>query len=237
LDYYPTASELLVTALNNVTPEKILVLIGGSSVFRGEGQNVNELWSEKLQENLGDQYKVLNFAFNGADVPSFGGVAYRILREHYPKIIFLTSCSFIEKSDLDGSDLYDFIFWDAYYKKLFHPSRSDKLKISKLRRRELHSSRGMEMHLMSYFDSLFYFKSLWNWIGYNYFFTVWNRNAQPNYFRAKKYFNDEPLDNKGDAEKRKNDSNFLQGEMNGLKNLVIPPFLTDIKSRGLSHQS
>src|SRR5262245_23735042 len=68
--YYPTPEELLLTARHIVSPDKILVLIGGNSVFRGTGQNPDELWSMELQKLLGNQFKVLNYAMDGATTNS-----------------------------------------------------------------------------------------------------------------------------------------------------------------------
>lgn len=199
LDYYPTASELVATAKHKVKRDKILVLIGGSSIFRGDGQNSNELWSKKLQELLGDDYRVLNYAYNGAGFGSFGGVAYRILIEYYPKIIYVTSCSNTESPDIDRNDYSSYVFWDAYYKNLFHPDKIEQKKISKLRKIHLHSSK-IEMHLMSYLDSFLYFKSLWNWVSYRYLFTIWNGFAQPQAFKARRLSVEAEVNNKERAE-------------------------------------
>ncbi len=210
VDYYPTASELVATAKHDVDPNKILVLIGGSSVFRGDGQNEDELWSQKLQVILGNQYKVLNYGFNGARFPAFSGVAFRMLSERFPRIIFVSTCEFLgDKKQIDGGDFYGYLFWDAYYKGLFHPDKSEKQKISTLRKQQIFTEKGSEVHFMSFLDSFFYFRNLWNWVGYRFFFTVWNRNAYPATFQARRLFYDAKLDNKALVETaRKNQQRF-----------------------------
>lgn len=198
LNYYTTANELLVTARHEVSHNKILVLIGGSSIFRGEGQNPDELWSEKLQKLLGEKFKVLNYASNGAGFPSFGGVAFRMLREEYPKIIFISTCSLIEENNfkIDGGELYGYLFWDAYYKKLFHSNKVEQQKITQLRKSQIKTAQGAEQHLLSFLDSLFYFRNLWNWVGYRAFFTVWNRNVNVTPFKPKRFYHEEQIDQK-----------------------------------------
>lgn len=209
LAYYPTANELLVTARHDVGRDKILVLIGGSSIFRGEGQNPDELWSDRLQNILGDQFKVLNFAFNGASLSSFGAVAYRILSEEYPKIIFVSTCSWGEEVNIDGGNTYGYLFWDAYYKKLFHAHTEEKKIINQLRKSQLRTADGIELHILSYLDSLFYFRNLWNWVGYRLIFTVWNRNVAMTAYKPRRLYLDDVADIKTQvANVNKDDATF-----------------------------
>lgn len=195
IDYYPTANELLVTAKQNVSKDKILVLIGGSSIFRGDGQNSDDLWSVRLQELLGDKYTVLNYASNGAGFASFGGAAYRVLKEYYPKIIFVSTCSYAEDKEIEGNYIYKYVFWDAYYKGLFHPNIFEQKQITQLRKKEMLSKEGMELHIISFLDSLFYFRNLWNWVTYHIGYTVWNNLVREGPFMARRKFIDIKYDN------------------------------------------
>jgi hypothetical protein len=68
---------------------------------------------------------------------------------------------------------------------------------------------------MSYLDSLFYFKDLWNWVGYQYFFTVWTYASHP--FQAKKQMVDPVYDFKAMVEKRNQDKVQFQLE---IKNII-----------------
>lgn len=63
--FFPSAAQLITLAKKSVPEDKIAVIIGGSSVMRGAGQNEINLWSTKLEALLGDKYKVLNLAVNG----------------------------------------------------------------------------------------------------------------------------------------------------------------------------
>jgi hypothetical protein len=213
LDYFPTASELLMTAKHEVSSDKILVLIGGNSILRGEGQNDNEIWTKELQNILGNQFKVLNYGFNGAHFSSFGGAAFRMLSEIYPKIIFVSTCTFADEAhEIDGGNLYGYLFWDAYYKNLFHPDKNEKQKIVQLRRKQMSTKEGIELHFMSYLDSLFYFRNLWNWMGYQLIFTVYNKNVYPTIFKARRSFQDDVVDNETLAESVRKDTKRFKDE-------------------------
>lgn len=204
-NYYPTPDELLITASRKVAKNQTLVLIGGSSVFRGVGQNGFELWSKDLQKILGDNFKVINYANNSASFPSFAGVVFRTLVEQYPRIIFVSTCS-NNNGPMDGVQVYKYFFWDAYYKNLFHPSNLELKKIKKLRNDELQNEGDVELHLSAFLNSIFYFKNLWNWFSYHFCFTVWNNIVSHSAFKPRKYFKDEILDFKKIYSKYKKDT-------------------------------
>ena len=221
--YYPTASELLMTARHEVSKDKILVLLGGSSIFRGAGQDPNELWSDELQRILGDRYKVLNYATDGASFSSFGGVVYRMLRKEYSKIIFvIATFPFNSQGQIDGLDPYSYLFWDAYYKKLFIPENKEGVVIKQVRKEQMKTYAGMEQHIVSFLDSFFYFRDLWNWVGYHLLFTVWSDFEFQKPFLSRQHFEDEPIS----PEYRKvlaaanNDDEHLQNALKFLHDMV-----------------
>lgn len=233
LDYFPVAHELLATAQHKISPDKILVLIGGSSILRGDGQNEDDLWSVRLQKKLGSQYQVLNYGFNGAQFPGFGGVAYRVLSEHYKKIIFVSTCALSEANEMDGGKTYGYLFWDAYYKNLFHPNALEAKQIKQFRRAQLKTNNGIELHLMSYLDSKLYFRNLWNWVGYRYFFTVWNRNAYPQTLQARRHFRDIKIDNESLVATTRLNMERFQSEIDRLHSFSFDKQV-DFKSHHLS---
>lgn len=177
MHYYPTSSELLATAKHIVDPHKILVLVGGSSIFRGTGQNIDEVWTRDLQKLLGADYQVLNFAVNGGDLNSFGGTAYRILFEKFPNMIYVATATYGGPPEIDGVSTYNYLFWDAYYKGLFHSDKAELQKIHALRKTQMQDPAGIEKHLLSFLDSYFYFRNLWNWVSYHVKMSVWTESA------------------------------------------------------------
>lgn len=189
MHYYPTAHELLNTAEHHLQKNKIIVVVGGNSIFKGIGQKHNELWTDALQQELGDQFQVLNFAMDGAAFNAFGGTVYRMLHERYPRVLFVTTC--VPESAL-GSDqhTYDYVYWDAYYKKLFNPDKNERKMIQTKRKEDLHSLAGQNLHLLSVLDSHFYFRNLWNAIGYHIGFTIWTDQSAHSLFKARKKYHD-----------------------------------------------
>jgi hypothetical protein len=172
--FFPTLSRLIATAKSLATPDKTLVLVGSNSIFRGTGQNPDDLWTLDLQRRLGKEYVVLNYAIDQANMTSFAGVAFRALRDLYPKILFVSLAEIRGASPVDGDNPYQYLFWDGYYKGLLHLNADEEDAAANTRSAEIPTTDGIEIHVGSWLDSLLYFKDLWSHIGYNYFFTIWN---------------------------------------------------------------
>lgn len=172
--FFPTLSQLVATAKSLATPDKTLVLVGSSSIFRGTGQNPNDLWTIDLQKRLGNEFVVLNYAIDQANITSFAGAVFRALRDLYPKILFVSLADIRGAAPIDGDPPYQYLFWDGYYKGLLHLNADEETAAARTRSAEIPTADGIEIHVGSWLDSLFYFKDLWSYIGYNYFFTIWN---------------------------------------------------------------
>lgn len=217
--FYPTISELIATVRHEMDTNKILILVGGSSIMRGVGQNPGELWTKQLQMFLGDRFKVVNFAANGAGASSFAGVAFRVLVEEYNKIIYVSDCPSFGQGSVDGVNPYTYIFWDAYYKNLFHPDKAEKKIIAQIKKNEIKDQKeGLELHLMSYLDSIFYFKDFWNWVSYRLVFTVWNNFSYATPFKPRLRYIEDVLDLK--KIKIQNENARFQEEVDHINNTV-----------------
>jgi len=90
-NYFPTASSMLNTVLQQSSEEQILVLIGGNSVLRGYGQGKSDIWSKKLQALLGGQYKVFNFAMPTGSLNMNAAVIGEALYLKGRKVILITN--------------------------------------------------------------------------------------------------------------------------------------------------
>lgn len=201
-------------------------MVGGNSIFRGIGQNPDTLWTLELQKRLGDQFQILDFANNNAFPAAFSGVVLRMLTERYHKLIYLSTVN-LSIGTIEGNFPYIYLFWDAYYKHLFHPDFYEKETLNSLRRQELKTASGLEMHFLAYLDSWFYFRNLWNWVGYNYLFTVWDEASHHAGFAPRKRFIDVPVDN--ELMKEKNDKNpdfikFVNEQLQNIMNDTPPLF-------------
>jgi len=173
MQYYPTTQEFLNTADHLASKEKILVLIGGSSVFRGSGQNPEETWTNELQRLLGNQYTVLNYAVDGGGLTTVGAVLFRALSERYKKIIFVSTATPGGSGPVDGVEPYGYFFWEAYYKRLFHPDEIELKRIHNMQKEQIKTASGLEKQIANYLDSFLYFRNLWNWVSYRSVFSIW----------------------------------------------------------------
>jgi hypothetical protein len=87
---YPTLENLLQFVRQKAPPEKILVLAAGSSISLGAGQQNSHLWSDLLQQDLGDKFAVVNLSFRSAKFTSIGLPLLEILSQEYPRLLFVT---------------------------------------------------------------------------------------------------------------------------------------------------
>lgn len=164
--YYPTLSELVRTTRALAPKSKILVLVGGNSIFRGTGQNVDELWSKTLQADLGDAYAVVNLAIDQGGMESFASTAFLALKRYYPRIVFLGTLDPRGFDKIDGLDIYKYIYWDGYYKGLLRSDSQENAAAARLRLDEIRTLSGFKMHAFAFLDSILYFSSVRNFIAY-----------------------------------------------------------------------
>jgi hypothetical protein len=188
--FYPTASELTNYVLRTVPKDKILVLVGGASYFRGTGQNPGELWTLELQRLLGSRYGVVNFAIDQAGMTDFAGAVFQILAQKYPRIVYVSSSGALGNGNdgVDGSEVYRYIFWDAYYKNMFQFVEPWLENVHSRAQTERSTLAGLEMHLGKWMDARTYSCDLWTYVGYNYFFTVWSDSMPLSIFRARRLY-------------------------------------------------
>jgi hypothetical protein len=181
--YYPTASQLMAIVRSQcpLTAEKTPVIIGGNSVFNGSGQNRDQLWSELLQRELGDDYRVVNLSAPGAGVVDNGGVVFEALAREYPRAILVTNTEPGYYKPANRS-AYAYLFWDAYYKGLLPPeaksvadNASGKL-----------SNDEIEFRLGRWLNSRLYFNDLWTGVAYRNFSTIWTSALRSRSFEARK---------------------------------------------------
>lgn len=169
--YFPTASQLVATARAQCPPDngKVLVVLGGNSVFNGSGQKKKEIWSAVLQQELGDRFHVINFSAPGAGVMDNGGVAFEILARDYPRALLVTNTEPGYYAPGYASS-YSYLFWDAYYKDLLieDADRSAVLK------RDVFSKDSQEAQLRYRLNSVLHFNDLWTGIAYRRVSTVWS---------------------------------------------------------------
>lgn len=87
---YPTIDNLAAFVRGKADPQKILVLIAGSSISLGIGQPEGDLWSLKLQDSLGEDFRVVNVSFRSSRFNLIGVPLMERLQNEYPRHILIS---------------------------------------------------------------------------------------------------------------------------------------------------
>jgi hypothetical protein len=189
--FYPTALQVRSLAKARLDPDKIVVVVGGSSILYGTGQRPEHLWTRKLQSLLGDRYQVINFAMPGAHLTEFGGAAAEILSCDYPRLIFLTdpgpACT---SPDPDGLGRYQYFFWDAYSKGLLTHDQPREERLAELAVDRSNNDKFAELKTQMRLDSCLYFRDLWTTISYRRAATVWSPGVGSSFTKARQHYRD-----------------------------------------------
>lgn len=173
--YYPTIEQMRQIVLAQCPRDRILVIIGGDSIFHGCGQPDSELWTKSLQEKLGDRYRVFNFALPGSPSPGPSILAAQSLTAIYPRMLFCCNIMGDNLKVLNNDPAYRYLFWDAYYKKTVQMSPPQLAGACLTRGNDKATNEAiLTARASCLLDSWFYFRDLWDFIGYRYLFTVWN---------------------------------------------------------------
>ncbi len=172
--YYPTLDEMRGIVRSACRPDQTLVIVGGNSIFNGVGQPPGKVWTDALQEELGDGFKVVNFAFRGALCTDGGAVVAEALRKEYPHLIYVANTSPFGSIAPFGTEPYRYLFWEARARGELEdfPPRSEAL--STFSRQQLTIGERFEISARANLDRLFRFRDLWNYIGYTTLFTIPN---------------------------------------------------------------
>lgn len=182
--FYPTARQVQALGRDRLDRDRIAVIVGGSSVLRGYGQGPEEVWTRHLQEALGDGYRVLNLAMNGAMPAEFGGTAAEVLAQDFPRLLFVSDINFqrglaqaplppeVRAAAVPEPIAYAYFFWDAYFKGLVP---ADALRAYALRaaaHQRADEARFAEPMRGLRLDGVVYSRDLWTTLAYSHFSTV-----------------------------------------------------------------
>ena len=186
--FYPSLDNLTELVNHVASNRKILVLVGGNSVLMGVGQKKEQLWTKELQRVLGSNFAVVNLAFRGAYLTEMAAVVAEVLSKKYPRLVYVTSETSPMRMELSGADRpYEYLYWQAQASGELFKAIPDQQKIHGV---VANHSRGplSEAALRGYLDYGTHASDLWNYIGYNYLFTVFNFIKYPpeHFFEARR---------------------------------------------------
>jgi hypothetical protein len=172
--FFPTASQVRELGKAILEPDRVAVIVGGNSILYGHGQREQAVWSDRLQELLGDRFRVINLGTPGALPWEFGGLGGEILARDRPRIVFLSCIEGWGRTDArpDGYN-YRHFFWDAYYKGLVPLDAGREQRLSAVVEKEKSNPAFQEMRLRLAFDAAAYANDLWTTVAYRWVNTVW----------------------------------------------------------------
>jgi len=180
--YFPTSSQLAATTRLQCPPDagKILVILGGNSVFNGSGQKTPELWSRVLQNDLGAGYHVINFSAPGAGPADTGAIVFQMVARDYPRSILVTNTEPGRYAPPESS-AYSYLFWDAYYKGLVPTDARREARLTN----EQETPGARESRLGLRLNSKLLFNDLWTFVSYRYVSTLWTSWLKERSFRPR----------------------------------------------------
>lgn len=195
--YYPTVREMMAIAREKAAGGKILVIVGGNSILYGVGQPAGQVWTERLQRELGPRFAVVNFAMRGAGVTDFAAVVAEALRNEFPRQIYLANASPTQPSFPDGTVVYRWVFWDAFAKGLLIDDLPRTKAIAENYRIRPYTIENLpEQRVRMTLDAVLNFGDLWNEISFSRANTIWTaeRPAGLDSFAPRKIYEDKEPD-------------------------------------------
>jgi len=187
--FYPTISQMVETGRQDVNQNKILVIVAGDSILFGSGQLPADLWTRRLQEQLGPDYTVKLLAYPGSAFADAGVVAGEVLQQQRGKVILLSHMFIAHLNPLE-KQTHPHFFWQARARGLLmnDPAREAAAQHAIAVLAEQNKLR--EMPLASKVDAYLRFNDLWNAVGYRNFMTVWEPLTAEHFWWPRKDFTD-----------------------------------------------
>jgi hypothetical protein len=187
--FFPTAREVVALGEARLDPNKIAVVVGGHSVLWGSGQRPEELWTRRLQELLGSDYQVINLAMAGATPTEFGSVAAEVLTRDHGRLIYIAHAPLLPPAkELEGT--FQYLFWDAYSRRLLPPDVGRLAKIRAAEADERHDEKFAELRRGLGVDRWVCGRDLWTAVAYRAFSTVWSANLPGPFITPRRLFAD-----------------------------------------------
>jgi hypothetical protein len=184
--FYPTFAMMERIALARWAPGQTLVIVAGNSILNGIGQKESELWSLRLQEELGPHYVVVNLSFRGS-LPCEAGtlVAESLIKRGLP-VVLIANTGPATVGRVAGGP-YGYLYYDAlaHDRLLPHPARAANLAEWEATAPAAVRERQAELRRAAALDARFHFQALWHHVGYRYGMTVWSQITRPQFWRAR----------------------------------------------------
>ncbi len=172
--YYPTPCEVRALARDRLGRDRIVVIVGGSSITEGCWQAPADLWTLRLQALLGDEYQVINLGFMGAMTAEFGATAAEMLTRDYPRLILISDLPPGWLAPEPDGDSHKYFFWHAHARGWLLPGSERDAYLAARDQSEADARRVQELQAQATLDRGLSFEELWQTFGYTTAFTVWS---------------------------------------------------------------
>jgi hypothetical protein len=184
--YFPTVRQIksLIDA-----PEgrgRIHVIIGGSSVLHGVEQHHSAIWSDILQRELGERFRVLNLAMRAGSPNHFANIGAEILIRSNRPVIYVADGNPVRFGVPIEETFYQQVTVGAWLRGKLLPWRPRDEAMSA----GILSGRLTGAALGAAFDAVFNFNDLWNRISYRFVNPVWNMHLWRQPFERRANFSD-----------------------------------------------
>jgi hypothetical protein len=187
--YFPTARQIRSVVERRIEPEpKVYVIVGGSSVEHGDGQHESLIWTRFLQEHLGPSFRVINLAQRGGTATEFGNIGAELLLREGRPVIFVAGASVSAFSYRIQGSLYRDAIFDAWHRGYLLPWPPRDQLLSDAAWRGPPALRGSA--LGGLLNACLNFNDLWNFVGYEYATSNWNRLLAERSFYSRASFAD-----------------------------------------------
>jgi hypothetical protein len=187
--YFPTARQIRTVVERRIGPEPAVhVIVGGSSVEHGVGQHQSLIWTRFLQEHLGPQFRVTNLAQRAGSSTDFGNIGAELLLHEGRPVIYVAGAGITRFSiDLRVS-FYRHVVFDAWHRGylLPWPPRDELLRDVVWRGPSALRAPAVGSLLDAYLN----FNDFWNFVGYEYANSNWNRMLAERSFNSRANFAD-----------------------------------------------
>jgi hypothetical protein len=197
-NYRPSASQVRSILRDKVRPDQVAVIVAGNSVMMGMGQGTDGVWTQALQAELGDRYRVVNLALPGVGLQEFGALAAEMLyKDGHQRVILITNTWLYPTSPIgepDGRQIVWWFYWDAHERGLLldSPERDARLALPLNKRIDGAKDQRARDELLKQaaIDRWLNYRDLWNAFEYEAGVTVWCKPLAKSWSRPRKRYPD-----------------------------------------------
>ena len=170
-NFFATAREIK-SIIDAIPQDKMVVIVGGTSVLQGTSQSEPYVWTNYLQANLGPTFKVINFALRSGRPNDFGNLAAEMLLREHRKVIYVCDSMIAQFTIPPEASFYQQTVFDAWRRGYLLPwPPRDKLMNNAL---WSNSPQLQDAAWGSLVDLPLNFKDLWNYFSFEIKGSVWN---------------------------------------------------------------